>query len=637
MMSFVSRLFKKRERPAPARSTRLADATLLITHAEVSVRHGTGALLKNIFRDEQELVVVYSQDFFGANEIGARSFRVWHGSVSFQKVVAQIKEILHGITVRRILCVPFYQDDVLSALAAAHLSGAPMGLYIMDDQNIHVQEISDRLMTDLVNQAQVRFAVSQPLREIYQEKFQRPFWFVPPVVSPDLIALLPPSHLAASPPKGVLIGNVWSLEVVNDLRKLIQRSGLMIDWFGNAGKPFVELAPEELLREGLRLRSVLPDEELVNELRNADFAIVPSGRLSGETSHDWLARASLPSRIIYLTATANIPIIVIGHPDTAAARFVTELGIGVCCEYEGDAFHRAVAEVTADTGLSQIRRRANSLGSSFSSEGMAAWLWRSLELGKPADLRYEDLANLNPHRHTQPTVDSVIGPARSNELDSAWSEYLSWLTFAVPGMLVRGNVDAIAFALQHLPSETPLLEIGSFCGLSTCIISYFKEKLGLANPFYTCDLWSFEGQNLGQLLADSRTLTHDEYKSFVRESFLRNVRMFCRPNIPHTIEADSDGFFEKWRSKQNVIDVFGSPATLGGPISFCYIDGNHSYAYARRDFENTDRLLVPKGFILFDDSADGSEWEVCQVVQEVLASNAYDLVSKNPNYLLQKK
>jgi hypothetical protein len=44
----------------------------------------------------------------------------------------------------------------------------------------------------------------------------------------------------------------------------------------------------------------------------------------------------------------------------------------------------------------------------------------------------------------------MIQSAKISELDSAWSEYLSWLTFAVPGMLVRGNVDAIAFALQHV-------------------------------------------------------------------------------------------------------------------------------------------------------------------------------------------
>jgi hypothetical protein len=79
----------------------------------------------------------------------------------------------------------------------------------------------------------------------------------------------------------------------------------------------------------------------------------------------------------------------------------TELDIGVCCEYEAKAFRRAVVEVTADPRLGQIRRRANSLGLAFSSEGMASWLWRSLDLGKPADLRYENLVNLNLDRHVQ--------------------------------------------------------------------------------------------------------------------------------------------------------------------------------------------------------------------------------------------
>jgi hypothetical protein len=118
---------------------------------------------------------------------------------------------------------------------------------------------------------------------------------------------------------------------------------------------------------------------------------------------------------------------------------------------------------------------------------------------------------------------------------------------------------------------------------------------------------------------------------------LHNVQTFCRLNLPYTIEANSDGFFQKWRSNTKLVDVFEQPTTLGGPISFCYIDGSHRYEFARRDFENTDQFLVSGGFILFDDSADGSGWDVCKVVQEVLALGAYELVAKNPNYLFQKK
>ena len=85
-------------------------------------------------------------------------------------------------------------------------------------------------------------------------------------------------------------------------------------------------------------------------------------------------------------------------------------------------------------------------------------------------------------------------------------------------------------------------------------------------------------------------------------------------------------------------DVLGpSGASLGGPISFCFIDGNHAYEYAKRDFEDADEFLERGGFILFDDSSDGSGWEVCEVVKEVAALDRYELVIKNPNYFFRKR
>ena len=83
--------------------------------------------------------------------------------------------------------------------------------------------------------------------------------------------------------------------------------------------------------------------------------------------------------------------------------------------------------------------------------------------------------------------------------------------------------------------------------------------------------------------------------------------------------------------------MFGRETQLGGPIAFCFIDGNHSYEFARRDFENTDRHLQPGGFILFDDSGDGSDWGVCKVVAEVAATGRYELIATNPNYLFKKR
>lgn len=88
---------------------------------------------------------------------------------------------------------------------------------------------------------------------------------------------------------------------------------------------------------------------------------------------------------------------------------------------------------------------------------------------------------------------------------------------------------------------------------------------------------------------------------------------------------------------QKVIDVFDRQATLGGKVSFCFIDGNHIYEFAKRDFENADRALVPRGFILFDDSADDSQWKVNQLDREIASGDRYDVDLRNPNYLVHKQ
>jgi hypothetical protein len=225
---------------------------------------------------------------------------------------------------------------------------------------------------------------------------------------------------------------------------------------------------------------------------------------------------------------------------------------------------------------------------------------------------------------------------RPSSLIDISDEYVNWLCFANAGMLQRGNLYCFDYALARLPSDSPLIEIGSFCGLSTNLLTYYKQKHGVANSLFTCDRWVFEGSEQGPNLGDSQ-LSHAEYRAFVKETYFRNVRMFSRDAPPFTVEMLSDEFFEAWRAGAETADVLGRPVKLGGPISFCFIDGNHTYEYARRDFEHTDEFLERGGFILFDDSADGSGWEVCEVVKEVEASGRYELLIKNPNYFFRKK
>jgi hypothetical protein len=212
-------------------------------------------------------------------------------------------------------------------------------------------------------------------------------------------------------------------------------------------------------------------------------------------------------------------------------------------------------------------------------------------------------------------------------------DFTIWLSLANAGMLNRGNLLAFDYCLSHLPSNNPIVEIGVFCGLSTNLLNHFKRKHGVNNPLFNCDKWIFEGAvgNVG----DS-PVSHAEYHEFVRNAYKQSVQTFSKGMLPHTIEAFSDEFFSLWTANAKQTDLFGRTVQLGGPISFCYIDGNHTYEFARRDFENADQFLEPGGFILFDDSADGSKWEVTRVVAEVKRMKNYRVVIQNPNYLVQK-
>lgn len=214
-------------------------------------------------------------------------------------------------------------------------------------------------------------------------------------------------------------------------------------------------------------------------------------------------------------------------------------------------------------------------------------------------------------------------------------EYIEWLSFANAGMLQRGNIYCIDLALSQLPSSAPVLEIGSFCGLSTNIIAHYLKKHKRTNPIFTCDKWEFEGSENTGTIGDS-DITHAEYRSFCKESFMRNVSLFSSFNKPHTIEVFSDDFFSMWNAALKTQDIFGNEIQLGGPVSFAFIDGNHSYSFTQNDFNNTDAFLEVGGFILFDDSGKDSPFECKNLMPEISATGRYKLIAENPNFLFKK-
>lgn len=368
---------------------RLRDATLVITHAEMCDRHGTGAQLSKIFEHDEALLVFYSQNYFGHQSLGAVAHYLPQPESDCEVIERKVRALLDGHQVKRILCVPFFPADALSAIAAQKLTGAPLVTYIMDDQNLFAEGIADSLMKQLLECSSMRFAISEPLRAGYEQKFRSPIWIIPPVNCKRFFA--PPDFRAPNnePPRGVMIGNVWSPEILQQLRELIKVSGLTVEWYGNAGKPFIQVDPMELANEGIILRGNVAEDPFVRELRQFDYTILPSGILNGNLEHDWLFRASLPSRLIYTLTTAHLPVLVLGDPETAAAQFVKRLELGVTAPYSIGEFLAAVSQLTDPETAGRIRQSAAQLAPIFASEPISNWIWQSVQLGKPLDDRYE--------------------------------------------------------------------------------------------------------------------------------------------------------------------------------------------------------------------------------------------------------
>ncbi len=226
----------------------------------------------------------------------------------------------------------------------------------------------------------------------------------------------------------------------------------------------------------------------------------------------------------------------------------------------------------------------------------------------------------------------IIDPPQ--KIDIIQDEYISWLGYANAGMLERGNLHSIDHAICHLPSAAPILEIGSFCGLSANVIGHFKRKHGVRNQLITCDKWEFENVDGRSTIASSPILFSD-YKTFVKDSYIRNIKMFSGDDLPFTLEMTADEFFDAWKDRRSCLDVLGRTLILGGPISFCYIDGNHTYEFAKRDFVNCDAYLETGGFILFDDSTL-TEFSLHKLMPEITNLGSYRLVATNPYHLFQK-
>ncbi len=387
----------------------LSSFDLIIVHCEVNERQGVGVILKRIFSEGQGIVTVRSTDLYnGSQDFGDYHWCCSCDGLSYSEILLKVQQEFGKKPPRKILSIPYYSNDCLLTIAFKKLFNVKLCTFLMDDQTIHVNNIPEKIMKEVLELSDLRLGISPQMCQAYENKFALSFNTVMPIVQDDLIKNIAcqPSEALLEAKHGVMIGNIWDQKWLDELQGVIKNSNIKIDWHGNPRRDWLIFEESEMAEMGIFFKGYTPDENtLIEHIQSAPFAIVPVG--SGEDDRKEITLLSIPSRIPFMVATSNIPIIVLGRKDGAAARFVETNKLGLVCDYDSDQLNEAVSYICKPENQKKFREQALKIAKTLSADGMADWIWQSLDLGSPIDSRFDYTARSIQNASVIITLDEV--------------------------------------------------------------------------------------------------------------------------------------------------------------------------------------------------------------------------------------
>jgi hypothetical protein len=365
----------------------------IVTPNEITDRHGTGVILARAFEGFDEILSIRTSNLHGEHSFGTESVRFFHQGLNRVESYAKLAHELRDNSFRYIICVPYHADDLLTAIILKDLFRAKLCVYIMDDNYLVNRRIPDDLMQEALEKSDLRLAISPEMRDAYEQRFNLEFWIRPPVVTSSRIRekLVLPSLEVLESQRGILVGTLWSNQILEQLAKAVSEAQIDVDWYGNSDASWLAFSEKQLAAKGVNPCGFISETELVAKLEEYAYAIIPSGTLDANDQRLEISKYSLPTRLPFLLAAGNIPMLVMGHRSTAAAAFVSRFDLGEVCSYDGSDLKKAIERLCSKSRQEEIRKRSSALANHFSAKGVGRWILDSMEAGKPVSLEMESL------------------------------------------------------------------------------------------------------------------------------------------------------------------------------------------------------------------------------------------------------
>jgi hypothetical protein len=209
---------------------------VVITPSEINNQHGTGFLVDRLFGNRSNVLSIRAANHYGGDHhFGDESLIISHKRLSRSRSIEQTLRKLGDRIPKRIFCVPYLPDDLLTAITLRDVFKAPLCLYLMDDQNITTSAIPDSLMREFLEKCALRLTTHSEMREAYESKYGSKFYLLPAVVPARLISssISQPEPELVRERTGALIGCIWGRAWFDGLRTVVSDSGLGCHWFGN--------------------------------------------------------------------------------------------------------------------------------------------------------------------------------------------------------------------------------------------------------------------------------------------------------------------------------------------------------------------------------------------------------------------
>jgi hypothetical protein len=151
---------------------------------------------------------------------------------------------------------------------------------------------------------------------------------------------------------------------------------------------------------------------------------------------------------------------------------------------------------------------------------------------------------------------------------------------SIPGWFARADAelfDAIDLAQRTAGLVGDILEIGCYQGSSAILLGYLRRP---NERMVVCDLFEEVATTL-----DDFHHRGNAYSDLSRESFEANFLRFHK-NLPEIIAGSS---------------AMLPSSNFGRTFRLIHVDGSHEYEIVRSDLLLAKALLMPGGFVIFDD------------------------------------